>query len=606
MAISKEKMLIPRSIRLESSTICQLDCPSCPTALGQIAKNLGKGFLSFRSFKEIVDSNPWIISIELSNWGEIFLNKDLLKIMKYAYKNNIALHAGNGVNLNNAAEDDLEGLVKYKFRDISCSIDGVSQGTYSLYRKNGDFNGVIENIKAINHFKNLYNSEYPVLKWKFIIFGHNEQEISKARQMAEDLNMSFHVKLAWEGLYSGESFSPVNNKELVRKETGLGVADRSEFREKYGYEYTLRDCCLELWRTPQINFNGRVLGCTVNYHNGFGDTFKDGLIAALNNERINYARAMLLGKNEPREDIPCSFCRSYDTRKKNNDWVSESEIEGLYLNAFDVILRRAVFGNYAGSKIYRLLRRVKQRLGPVLAARSGSKRGLSSLVYHLNVPFVPDTQTGWQAYPVFRGKTKKLQKFSCHTSVLTNGSCPHPPHAHLEEEVLLMLSGEAEIILPELDPGKRTMLLKRGEFVYYPGNFPHTIRTVSQVPANYLMFKWSNEKGQRPVLKFGRFDISENRASLQKELSFRTQTKFDAPTAFLRRLHCHISTLAPGASYERHCDTYDVAVVLFEGNVETLGKLASPDSVIFYGAGELHGMRNPSDITARYAVFEFR
>ena len=77
------------------------------------------GFLRFEDLKEIVERNPQIYSVELSNWGEIFLNKELGKIIEYAYIHNIALSVANGTNMNNVSEDVLEALVKYKIRRIS-------------------------------------------------------------------------------------------------------------------------------------------------------------------------------------------------------------------------------------------------------------------------------------------------------------------------------------------------------------------------------------------------------------------------------------------------------------------------------------------------------
>jgi len=60
------------TIGLEASTICQLKCPICPTTEGLIKQQLGSGFLKFDAFRRIVDENPWVHAIELSNWGDIF------------------------------------------------------------------------------------------------------------------------------------------------------------------------------------------------------------------------------------------------------------------------------------------------------------------------------------------------------------------------------------------------------------------------------------------------------------------------------------------------------------------------------------------------------
>lgn len=305
----------PTKIRLDASTVCQLKCPSCSTTSGLIAKTLGSKILKFEDFKKIVDSNPWVRAIELSNWGEIFLNRDLFQIAEYAHERKIVLNAANGVNLNTISEEMLEGIVKYQFGLITCSIDGASSETYKIYRKNGDFESVMANIRKINEFKAKYKSALPKLRWQFIAFGHNEHEIPEARQMAQKLDMEFYVKLAW------DDFSPVKNKDLVRALSGTAVASRKEHQEKYGKIYLAETVCSQLWLQPQINPDGRVLGCCVNYWGDYGNALQEDLMGILNNEKMNYARAMLLGKKEQREDIPCTQCHWYKEMKKNNTWL---------------------------------------------------------------------------------------------------------------------------------------------------------------------------------------------------------------------------------------------------------------------------------------------
>lgn len=241
--------------------------------------------------------------------------------MECAYRKSVALTASNGANLNTVKEKVLEGLVKFKFRHIMCSIDGASQETYSIYRVGGNFERVIENIKIVNHYKEKYQSVFPLLRWQFVAFGHNEHEIETARKLAESLNMKFWVKL---NLY--EEFSPVKNEELIRKETGLGVASRSEYYEKYGKSYMQDIICRQLWLKPQINWDGRILGCCHNYWGDFGNAFESGLSNGLNGTQINYARQMLLGKVEAKEGIPCTTCDRYKAMQKNGSWLKESEV----------------------------------------------------------------------------------------------------------------------------------------------------------------------------------------------------------------------------------------------------------------------------------------
>ena len=304
----------PLKIRLEASSVCQLRCPSCPTTSKAIHPAVGSGFLGLRDFQRLLVESPWLKEIELSNYGEIFLNPDLLEIIKFACERNVALKADAGANLNNVKEDVLEGLVKHKFRSMTCSIDGASNETYKVYRVKGNFETVIENLRKINFFKQKYQSEYPLLKWQFVVFGHNEHEVSLARKLASELNIKFYLKLSWD-----PKFSPVRGQEFVRKE--IGAASREEFKQKHGADY-MQGNCYQLWEEPQINWDGKVLGCCRNFWGDFGgNAFRDGLFKSLNTENIRYARDMLLGKKAAREDIPCTTCSIYLGMKADGQWL---------------------------------------------------------------------------------------------------------------------------------------------------------------------------------------------------------------------------------------------------------------------------------------------
>jgi len=315
----------PRSVSLDVATVCQLKCPSCPTAAGVIGKTVGGGFLAVDDFKRFVDNHPWISEIEISNWGEVFLHPELEQIIRYAAEKNVALRADNGANFNRVSDRVLEALVKYKFRSITCSVDGASQEVYSVYRVRGDFDRVIANIKKLNQLKRAYGSCYPQLRWQFVIFGHNEHQIGAARAMAEELGMTFQPKLSWDDLY-GSSFSPVRDRALVSLETGLGVADRQEYLKRFGRDYVVRSCHM-LWHRPQISYDGRVLGCTVNHWGDYGNAFEQGLEQCMTGEKMEYARQMLRGVKEAREDIPCTKCRIFQGMQANKAWIRQEDLE---------------------------------------------------------------------------------------------------------------------------------------------------------------------------------------------------------------------------------------------------------------------------------------
>ncbi len=310
------QLIKPNKIRLEASSLCQLHCPCCTTASREIEEGIGFGYLIFKNFKKLVDDNPFIKDIDLSNFGEIFLNPELLDIITYAHEKHIRLTADNGVNLNNVTEEVLEALAKFRFHRISVSIDGASQETYKQYRVKGHFNAVIENIKKINNYKKKHKTAFPHLMWQFVIFGHNEHELPTAKKMAAGLNMTFHPKLSWD-----PDFSPVKNPDFIKKETGLTATDRSEYKKKTGKNYATA-ICHQMWEEPQVNWDGKVFGCCANYRQEYtGNAFTDGLLPTLNSEMILYAREMLLGNKPSREDIPCSTCDLYLEYHDDNSWL---------------------------------------------------------------------------------------------------------------------------------------------------------------------------------------------------------------------------------------------------------------------------------------------
>lgn len=297
-----EHRTIGSSISLEASSICQLNCVKCGKNTNELFTSvIGQGVLSFENFVNVVDANPWIKHIELSNKGEIFLNNQLEKMMEYAYSRSITLTAYNGVNLNTLSDDMAEALVKHKFSNLVVSIDGSSEETYGVYQKKGSFKAVIDNIKKINFYKQKYSSNAPSLEWQFVVFGHNEHELPVARNMAKALNMSFHP-----AVNNCPSYSPIRDSTFVMQYTGWGT-------EKDHY------CCdsipcYQLWSRPQINWDGKLLGCCGNIVGNFGNVFEQGLSHCLRSKNYIYAKEMVLGKKPKKEGIPCAKCPFFERR----------------------------------------------------------------------------------------------------------------------------------------------------------------------------------------------------------------------------------------------------------------------------------------------------
>ena len=118
------------------------------------------------------------------------------------------------------------------------------------------------------------------------------------------------------------------------------------------------------------------------------------------------------------------------------------------------------------------------------------------------------------------------------------------------------------------------------------------------------MFKWRGEKtraGQMLPTTVFHYKLAPD-----EEKPRWSYHLFRQATKYLGLLTCHVTVLQSGAGYESHVDPYDVAILLLAGTVQTIGQTVMAPSVIFYQAGEPHGMRSIGTERARYLVFEFR
>ena len=225
--------------------------------------------------------------------------------------------------------------------------------------------------------------------------------------------------------------------------------------------------------------------------------------------------------------------------------------------------------------------------------------------------FPIDQGQRWGMYTIFNGPTTQLEMLDCHFSVLGPGVTPHPPHQHLEEELIIPLSGALAVIrLSEGNPPEQsTETVVPGQIVYHAPNGFHTIRAEApDHPATYLVFKWraNSPAKHESVLRSSTFDFDRPEfASSEAAEKWSTHLVFESPTPHLAKLHCHLSTLKPGGGYDPHADAYDVALILLSGVVETLDRQVGSPSVVFYSANRTHGMRNTGTATAKYLVVEF-
>ncbi len=300
---SLEAHLLGRKVRLEVCSKCQLKCPTCATARGETRTGVvAWGELAPENLTKFLGIAGRIRSLEISNWGEIFLNRRLSALLERARDSGVAVTVANGVNLNTASDEALEALVQSGVKALTISIDGATDQSYARFRINGTLDRVLANVDRINHFKRKHATNFPELTWQFIVFGHNEDEVEAARAMAAAREMKF---VAIRNLAA--DYSPVRDVERTAARTGLDLVTSTDtvldsMADNLGF-------CHQVWDTPQVNWNGALLGCCFNNTRAFGNAFETPLAELMAGTDYRYLQAMLVGRAPLRADMPCTSCR---------------------------------------------------------------------------------------------------------------------------------------------------------------------------------------------------------------------------------------------------------------------------------------------------------
>ncbi len=85
---------------------------------------------------------------------------------------------------------------------------------------------------------------------------------------------------------------------------------------------------------------------------------------------------------------------------------------------------------------------------------------------------------------------------------------------------------------------------------------------------------------------------------------------FDAPTATLDTIECHVTTINPGeAPHAPHRHPEEELIIVKEGTIEAMQngvtKRAGPGSIIFEASNDFHGLRNVGQTPATYHVIKW-
>lgn len=287
----------PLKLTIDPASVCQLSCPLCPT--GQRAGGRSLGSMEFGKFKGLVDEMaPYLYEVDLNNWGEPFLNKDLVSMVGYCHGKRIRTSVNTNLNVP-LSEADASALVKSGLDVLYVSMDGITQKTYERYRKGGNLEKVWENIALVASQKRKLGRRRPEIVWQFLASRFNEHELPELEKVRERLGIDRLVV----GMLRSDMGKEIFTMDRDKVESVKQWLPKDEDLSRYDYREKRRKLrkkrCHFLWFVGVVNWNGSVSPCCGSYFErlDFGNAFDKGFKSVWNNESYVAARkAVATGK----------------------------------------------------------------------------------------------------------------------------------------------------------------------------------------------------------------------------------------------------------------------------------------------------------------------
>lgn len=184
--------------------------------------------------------------------GEPYINPEFLDMVAYAKKKGIyTITSTNGHFLN---EDNARKTVESGLDRIIISIDGTTQETYEMYRKEGKLKNVIQGAKNLVQARNDLGKQHPFIIFQFLVVKPNEHQIEDVYALAREIGVD-EVKLKTAQVYdfeNGNDLIPTLDKYARYRKGDDG---------RYHIKNQLLNHCWKMWQACVITWDGLVVPC---------------------------------------------------------------------------------------------------------------------------------------------------------------------------------------------------------------------------------------------------------------------------------------------------------------------------------------------------------
>ncbi len=242
---------LPISISIEPTTACNLRCPECPSGMRAFSRPTGRVRADF--FRRVVDElSRYTYSLYFYFQGEPYLHPEFLEMVRYAHEH--GMYTATSTNGHFLDPERARRTVEAGLDRLIVSVDGLTQETYECYRIGGQLERVVQGIREVAHWKRRLRSRRPHIVVQFLVFRHNEDQISDIKRLARQWGAD-EVRLKSAQVYDYQQGNPLIPEQeryarYVKQPDGTWVP-----------RHALLNRCWRLWRACVITWDGIVVPC---------------------------------------------------------------------------------------------------------------------------------------------------------------------------------------------------------------------------------------------------------------------------------------------------------------------------------------------------------
>jgi len=276
----------PDIVQIESTNLCNAKCVFCP----RDEMHRRQGVMDMDLFRKVVDEcvQLGITHVRVHNYGEPFLDKQLVEKVRYAKERGIA-EVGMISNGSLITEDIAQGMIDAGLDAINISVDASGKEVFESTRLNLNYDDVIANIESLVRLRKAAGKVRPKLILSFVRQDNSADEqqfIDHWRKIADKIHITdLHN---WAGTLNATS--DVNYP------------------------------CYRMWQTFTVLWDGRVSLCCADFDGRhiLGDLRTSSIADIWNGPAYLSVRRQHLESGGP------EICRSCDLPKKDSPlWVTK-------------------------------------------------------------------------------------------------------------------------------------------------------------------------------------------------------------------------------------------------------------------------------------------